>query len=203
MAYSNLDVYLPRKISANMALHITPQTETLYPGNTLGGDLTELQDTEWHNLARCKTAQFEQETDTDQEDAFDWETKTRVRQDNASVIGRRWTFDLERYTVLFDAMYQGVRDPFSAETQTALSAGGKASIYATNDPYLPVAMKLEYYDKNGSLLKTQYMYGNLMCNGSQAFDGKILRPQVVFEVEASVHNVLVNEVALTGQTESA
>lgn len=204
MAYSQLNAFLPRKIVGNMAIYLIPQSAVYTPDSAdETAALTSVPEEEWQNVARCRTATYEVSTENDEEDSFDAVTKTRVKQENASVSQRRWTFELERYTVAYDAMYQGVANPLSPETQELLSAGGEVPIYASNNPYIPVGMKLEMYDGEQHLLKTMYMYGNVRCDGNQTFDGKILRPTLTMEVEASPHNVQKNEAAFTGQTQTA
>lgn len=202
MAYSQLNAFLPRKIVGNMGIWLIPQSAVYSPDSTdETAALTSVPDEEWQNVARCRTATYEVATENDEEDSYDAITKTRVKQENASVTARKWTFELERYTVAFDAMYQGVKDPLAPETQELLSAGGSVPIYASNNPYLPVGLKLAMYDGEQNLLKTMYMYGNVRCDGNQQFDGKIIRPTLTFEVEASPHNTQKNEAAFTGQSE--
>lgn len=204
MAYSELNAFLPRKIVGNIAIYMIPQTAVYTPETAEEtAALTSVPAEDWQNVARCRTATYEVGTQNDEEDSFDALTKTRVQKENASVNSRRWTFELERYTVAFDAMYQGVKDPLATETQALLSAGGEVQIYASNNPYIPVGVKLEMYDGEQHLLKTMYMYGNARCDGNQQFDGKIIRPTLTIEVEASPHNVQINEAAFTGQTETA
>lgn len=204
MAYSKLNAFLPRKIVGNMAIYLIPQTAIFSPDNAdETASLKSVSEEEWQNVARCRTATYEVATENDEEDSFDAVTKTRVKMENASISARKWTFELERYTVAYDAMYQGVKDPLSPETQELLSAGGSVPIYASNNPYIPVGMKLEMYDGEQNLLKTMYTYGNVRCDGNQTFDGKIIRPTLTLEVETSPHNVMENTAAFTGQTETA
>ena len=194
-----IDAFLPQKIVANMAIFVVPQSETLNPKNEAeSGDLSAVADEQWKNLAACKQATFKPDTEDDAEDHFDALTKTRVKAANTQISGRTWTFALERYAPVFEAMYQGVKDPLSDATLEAMGSGEAVEIYATNTPYLPVGMKLCMFDGNGTLLKTQYMYGDLRCDGDQTFEGKILRPQAVFEVAASKHNKAVFESSLVG-----
>ena len=204
MAYSELNAFLPRKIVGNMAIYLIPQTPVYSPDNVdETASLESVPKEDWKNIARCKTATYEVATQNDEEDSFDAPTKTRIRQENASVTARKWTFELVRYTVAFDAMYQGVKSPLSAETLELLGAGGKVPIYASNNPYIPVGLKLVMYDGDGNELKTMFMYGNVRCDGNQTFDGKIIRPTLTFEVEASPHNVQTPTATFTGQTETA
>lgn len=193
-----LAILTPRKVVGNVAVDIIPQDETYYPtatGDT--ADLSAVEDATWSNLANVATASYETETETDPENSFDANTLSRVKEDNVSIIGNRWTFSLERYTVLYDALVHGVRDPFSSATQTALEAGTPVQAYASNKATLPVGMRVRVYDNGGNLLKTHYMYGNLRCDGSQEYSGKLIRPQVVFEVTASTHNSITLGAALT------
>lgn len=204
MALSQLDAFLPRKIVGNMGIWVIPQSEEYSPSSE-AGDLTVVSDTEWQNVARCRVATYEVTTENDEEDSFDAKTKTRVKMENAQVSARRWQLELERYTVAFDAMYQGVANPLSPETQEKLSAGAEVPvpIYASNNPYIPVGVKICMYDGEQNLLKTMYFYANARCDGNQQFDGKIIRPTLVLEVETSTHNCMTLSAAFTGQKEQA
>ncbi len=198
---SSDNAFLPRKIVGNMALYVVAQTDTLNPLNQEeSGDLSAVAEEQWMNVAACKQAQYAPDTEDDAEDFFDAATQTRVKASNTQISGRTWTFDLERYALAFEAMYQGIKDPLSTATLEAMKSGEPVRVYATNSPYIPVGAKLCMYDSNRNLLKTQYFYGNLRCDGDQTFDGKILRPKAVLEVEASVHNTAVFAPGFSGAT---
>lgn len=202
--YSEINIWKPQKIQANIIIDAIPQDSTFNPDNAdESGALTAVPEDNWKNIARCISATYEQQTESDPENATDKNTRTRVRAENVTVTGRSWRFSLERYTVYMDAMYQGVKDPLSDETAALLSAGGSYQPYSSNSPYIPVALRLTFLDSNQTTWKTQYMYGQLRADGSQTFDGKIIRPELVFEVEPSIHNAVKNEPRLTGQTEVA
>lgn len=202
--FSTINVWASQKIQGNIIIDAFSQGGDYVPSNKLEtGDLTAAPEEMWKNIARCKDATHEQQTQTDPEDSTDETTGTRYQSENVTVTGHTWRFSLERYTVFMDAMYQGVKDPLSDETAEKLSAGGKYMPYESNSPYVPVALRLKFTDANGTLWKTMYMYGNLRADGSQTFDGKIIRPQLVFEFEPSVHTASINEARLTGQSEIA
>lgn len=202
--YSKINVWTSQKIQGNIVIDAFAQNGDYVPTNSEEtGKLTTAPEEIWKNLARCIDATHEQATETDPENSVDAVTGTRIQTENTTVTGHTWRFRLERYTVFMDAMYQGVKDPLSDATAEKLSAGGEYMPYESNSPYVPVALRLTFLDSNGKRWKRMYMYGNLRADGSQTFDGKIIRPELVFEYEPSVHTAAINEPRLTGQSEIA
>lgn len=202
--YSQIDVYKARKIQGNVTIDAFAQTEVYSPDNdNEEADLSAVDATLWKNIAACIDATCEPVTDQDPENHTNAITGTRYQTENVTVTGHIWRFRVERYTVFMDAMYQGVKNPLSDETAQKLSAGGSYMPYESNSPYVPVALRLTFTNANGEVWKRMYMYGNLRADGAQTFDGKIIRPELTFEVEPSKHTKAVNEAPLTGQSEIA
>ena len=189
---TDIDIYNPIKTPVNIALYVAPRTEVFYPSNAdVTGSLMARSEEDWKNLAMCKQATTEVQTENDQEDAFDAIAKKRVRAENPMVTSRRTTYDMERQTVLYSAIFNGIKDPMSDATLEALASGKGVQLGSTNDPKVPVCMKEIAYDDKQNTLWTKYIYGYLINTGNQTYDGKISRPQLQFEEESSVHNVIL------------
>ena len=183
-----------------MALYVIPQDGTYYPENTAEeADLSTVEDAVWHNIAGCKGGTYNQGTEDDPEDHFDANTHSRVRKSNTQITERSYEFEAERYSTLFEACYHGVVDPLSPETAEMLKAGQKVPIYQSNDPIVPVGVRMELWDKGKKLL-TRYFYGDLIASAGQEYNGKLIRPKIKIEVSASVWNTQGNEAQLTGET---
>lgn len=189
---ATIDIYRPIKTPVNIALYVAPRTAAFDPANgDITAALTERPEEDWKNLAMCKQATTEVQTENDQEDAFDAVAKKRVRAENPMVTSRRTTYDMERQTVLYSAIFNGIKDPMSDATLTALASGEGVQLGSTNDPKIPVCLKEIAYDDKQNMLWTKFLYGYLINTGNQTYDGKISRPQLQFEEESSVHNVIV------------
>jgi hypothetical protein len=189
---ATIDIYKPIKTPVNIALFVAPRTEAYDPFNAEEtGSLTARPEDDWKNLAMCKQATTEVQTENDQEDAFDAIAKKRVRAENPMVTSRRTTYDMERQTVLYSSIFNGIKDPMSDATLTALASGEGVQLGSTNDPKVPVCMKEIAYDDKQNMLWTKYLYGYLINTGNQTYDGKISRPQLQFEEESSIHNKIV------------
>lgn len=199
----DFDIYKPRKITANVSLYVIPQDGTFYPENAAEeADLSKVDDATWHNIAACKGGTYNQATEDDPEDHHDANTHTRVKKSNTQVTARSYEFETERYSVLFEACYHGVMDPLSAETAAKLKAGQEVPIYQSNDPIVPVGVKMELWDKGKKLL-TRYFYADLIASAGQEYNGKLIRPKLTLEVSPSVWNKQGNEAQLTGETVTA
>lgn len=189
---ATVDLYHPIKTPVNIGLYVAPRTDVFTPTNSEeSGSLIARPAEDWKNLAMCKQSTSEVSTENDQEDAFDAIALKRVRNDNPMVTTRRSTYDMERQTPLYFAIYNGVKDPMSDETLTALASGTGVQMGATNDPKVAICLMEKAYDDKQNLLWTRYAYGYLINAGSQTYDGKISRPQIQFEEEASPHNMIV------------
>jgi hypothetical protein len=189
---ASIDIYRPIKTPVNIALDLASRTETYSPQNAdTTGSLLSRPEEDWKNLAMCKQATTEVATENDPEDAFDAVALKRVRTENPMVTTRTTTYDMERQTVLYFAIFNGVKDPFSDETLAALANGEGAQLGGTSDPKVPVCARERAFDDKKNLLWTRYMYGNLINAGSQTYDGKISRPQIKLEEESSPHNRIV------------
>lgn len=189
---ATIDIYRPIKTPVNIGLYVAPRTDVYKPESLDETASLEARPKEdWKNLAMCKQATTEVSTENDQEDAFDANAKKRVRNENPMVTSRRTTYDMERQTVLYAAIFNGIKDPMSDETLAALASGKGVQLGATNDPKVALCMKEMAYDDKQNLLWTKYNYGYLINAGNQTYDGKISRPQLQFEEESSVHNTIV------------
>lgn len=192
---ATLDIYRPIKTAYNVALYVAPWTEVYNPDNiTEEASLIERYKNtpeDFHHLARCKTSRTNVSTETDPEDAYDGLAKKRIRNENPKVTTRGQTYEMERQTVLYAAMFNGVKDPMSTETITALEAGTGVQIGGTNNPKQEVCLIEETYDDEQHLLFTRFQYGYIITTGEQVSDGKISRPTLTFEEEASKHNQIV------------
>lgn len=197
---ATFDIFKPRKITADVILYVLPQDGTYYPENTAEeADLSAVDETMWHNIAACKGGTYNQATEEDPEDHQDAATHVRIKKSNAQVRAREYEFDLERYSVLFEACYHGVMDPLSPETAEKLKSGQKVEIYQSNDPNIPVGVRMELWSKGKKLL-TRYFYADMIASTGQEYNGKLIRPKIKFEISASKWNTQGNEAALTGET---
>lgn len=189
---AEIDMHKGIKTVFNIALYGAPWTETYYPENTsTEAALESRPESEWKNFARCRQATTDVQTEDDPEDSFDALSKRRVRAQNTKTTTRGQTYEMERQTLAYIAMFNGVKDPFSDETQTAIVSGQGLQIAGTNNPRVKMCLKEETYDDEQNLLFTRYQYGYMLSTGQQVSDGKLSRPTLQFEEEASVHNTLV------------
>ena len=189
---ATIDIFRPIKTPINIALYVAPRTSVYDPVSTADtASLLARPEEDWKNLAMCKQATTQVSTENDQEDAFDANAKKRVRNENPMVTTRLTSYDMERQTVLYSAIFNGIKDPMSDETLAALASGEGVQLGSTNDPKVAVCMKEMAYDDKQNLLWTKYLYGYLINTGNQTYDGKISRPQLQFEEESSVHNKIV------------
>lgn len=189
---ATIDIYKPIKTPVNIGLWVAPRTEVYTPENAdSAASLIARPSDDWKNLAMCKQATNNVATENDPEDAYDAIAKKRVKNDNPMVSTRTTTYDMERQTVLYSAIFNGVKDPMSEETLTALASGEGVQVGGTNDPKVALCLKEEAYDAKQNLLWTRYLYGYLINAGNQTYDGKLSRPQLQFEEESSDHNKIV------------
>lgn len=189
---ATIDIYRPIKTPVNIALYVAPRSEVYKPESLEEtASLEARPEEDWKNLAMCKQATTEVSTENDQEDAFDANAKKRVRNENPMVTSRRTTYDMERQTVLYAAIFNGIKDPMSDETLAALASGNGVQLGSTNDPKVALCMKEMAYDDKQNLLWTKFQYGYLINTGNQTYDGKISRPQLQFEEESSLYNTIV------------
>lgn len=202
MALSPVNPWKPLKIKASSTLYVIPQDGTFYPENTdEGGDLSLVEAGKWKNVAAIKSLSYSQETEDDEEDHFDAATHTRVKNKNTIITARTYEAELERHTLVYEAIQHGVANPLSDETIEKMGEGESLPVFQSSDPNIPVGVKMELWDGNQNKYLTRYFYANLKADGEMSLDGKILRPKVTLEVQASVHNVQLNTAAFTGQTE--
>lgn len=189
---AEIDMYKGIKTVFNIALYGAPWTGTYTPENTdPSAALESRPESDWKNFARCRQATTDVQTEEDQEDSFDASAKRRIRVPNTKTTTRGQTYEMERQTIAYIAMFNGVKDPFSEETQTAIASGKGLQIASTTNPRVKMCLKEETYDDEQNLLFTRYQYGYMLTTGQQVSDGKISRPTLQFEEEASIHNTIV------------
>ena len=204
MALSPVNPWKPLKIKGNSTLYVIPQDGVYYPENTDdAADLSKVEEDKWRNVAAINSVSYQQETEDDEEEYFDAVTHTRVKNKNTQITLRSYELELTRYTLVYEAMMHGVPNPLSEETLAKMSADSEEPlpIFASTDPNIPVGVKMELWDAQQNHYLTRFFYANLKADGELALDGKILRPKVTLEVQASPHNKQLNTVAFTGQTE--
>lgn len=190
---ATIDIYKGIKTVFNKRIWIAAWNDEYNPDTPLGEDGASplLTREDFKLLSRCKQSNEEVATESDPEDAFDEKTLSRVRNENLMVTTRTTTYDMERTSVLYLNIYNGIKDPMSDETLAAIESGKPVQFMATNNPKVKVAMKEETFDDNKNLLFTKYSFGYLVATGTQTSDGKIVRPQIQYEIEASVHTQIV------------
>lgn len=188
------------KITGDITLHMLPCDDTYYARNTdEAASLKAVDESAWlRGFPAIIEATMQQQTEDDPENHFDDLALTRVQRQNTMVTGRTFTLSLERTNARIEAMIAGVRNPLTAD----LTAGVEVDAFANNDPYINAGFKLSVYDKSKGLLQTFYFYGSVKADGEKSYNGKIQRPQLTIEVEASVHNKTVfTEVVVPAVTE--
>lgn len=196
-------MFYPQRVAVGVAIYIIPQSAVLFPESTEeSADLSKVEPSLWKNIAASKSMKLTQDTEDDEENYFDSFTHTWVKRANTSITGRKFEFELEKYSMLFEAVYKGVANPLSEETMAKMGAGESLPIFRSNDPYIPVGVKIEQWDKRENKLTTMFFYGDIKADGELSMDGKILRPKLTLEVSASVWNTQENTAAFTGQTET-
>lgn len=196
---ATIDIFRPIKTPVNIALYVAARTEVYTPESTEEtASLENRPEEDWKNLAMCKQATTEVSTENDEEDAFDANAKKRVRNENPMVTSRRTTYDMERQTNLYFAIFNGIKNPMSEETLSALASGKSVQLGSTNDPKVPICLKEMAYDDKQNLLWTKFLYGYLINAGSQTYDGKLSRPQLQFEEESSLYNAYLPSPFLLG-----
>ena len=189
---SEVDIFRPIKTPFNIALYGAPWTEVYNPDNLeSSADLILRDEADWQNFARCRSGTTDVQTEDDQEDSYDANAKKRIRTPNTKVTTRGQSYEMERQTVLYTAMFNGVKDPLSPETVAAIASGQGVQIGGTTNPRIKICLKEETYDDEQNLLFTRYQYGYLISTGQQVSDGKISRPTLTFEEEASKYNTIV------------
>lgn len=186
-----IDIYRGIKTPVNIGLDIAVRTDDYRPDNAdTSGSLMNRIESDWKNLAMCKTATTDVATESDPEDAFDAVALKRVKNENPTVTTRTTTYDMERQTVLYAAIYNGVANPMDDETLAAMEEGRGVQLGGSTDPKVAVCIRERAYDNSQNLLWTRYLYGFLINTGSQTYDGKISRPQLKVEEESSIHNLI-------------
>lgn len=193
----------PQKITSNIGIDLIPVDATFYAENAAEeANLATVAEEVWVHCARGKSATFAQDVQTDEEDSYDVPTRTRVKVNNETVTGNRYEVELERTSLLFDAMAYGVENPFSEDAAAAVASGTAYRIHATNKVATPVGVRMREFDGQ-KLMSTRYFYAEASVEPGKSYDGKLVRPKLKLEVMASVHNVQVNDPNYTGQAVAA
>ena len=205
MPYSAIDLYATNTVKVNATVHIAALTDTIRPDNTeTTGSLIALEEENWQKLARVNTFKITPETEDDEVEYFDQDTLSRVKDPQTSILRRTIEMSVVNYPVLFDAIVKGVPNPLSAEAQAQLSAESEegAPLFRSNDPYVPVAMRITLYNATQQKLQTMYCYAKIKATGETEYNGKTQQPTIEAEIQPSVNNRLVNEVNYTKQTQT-
>lgn len=197
-----IDVWKPNITPGLNALYICPQDDTFRPDNQdEGASLIDLPAEMWKNLANINNAKYSQDTEDDPIAYFDAPTSSWIEQDNTYVKKRTWELEIYNYSPIFDALMHGVANPLSEEAIAKMNAGEEMEIFRSSEPNIPVAVRLEIWNRSKQKLITRYFYANLKASGDLDFDDKILHPTVTLEVQPSVHNKQTYTTAFTGQKE--
>lgn len=200
MALTAVNAFRPVRYVGNVALYVAPQDSVHFPG----GDTTTAQltgeDITWKNIANAATAEFAFDTDTDPENNYDAVSGMRINKQNPYVTSRYWTVEVERDSPFINAVFAGVRNPFDSTVIAKMGDGQDLPIYASTKP-VPVCVKQEIHDSDGTLMYTMFYYGDMTPNGSRNYDDKSLKASVRIDVTSSQFSIQQNTKDFTGQTE--
>ena len=206
MSLNTTNPWIPQKISPKSALYVIPQDGTYYAESTSAtADLTKVADDKWKNIAAIKTLTYKQDTEDDESEFFDANTHLWIKEKNTQITLRTWELELERYTLFYEALFHGAANPLSDETAAKMGAGEGEGlpIFQSNDPNVPVGVKLETWDGGQHKYLTRYFYAYLKADGELAQDGsKILRPKITLELQPSKWSVEKTEQIFTKQTDA-
>lgn len=203
--YSAINMTATNVVKVNAVVHIQAQSDTLNPENTEEtAALVSLDEDSWQKLANINTFKITPETEDDEIEYYNPDTLNRIKDPQTSILRRNIEMGVVNYPVLFDAIVKGVPNPLSAESQAALSAGNTegAQLFASNDPYVHVAIRITLYNASQQKLQTMYFYGKLKATSEVEYNGKTMQPTIEVEVQQSPYNRMINEVTLTKQTET-
>lgn len=206
VTYSEIKPYATNKQPMTARVFMVEQSATLYPESSAeSASLTAIEDDRWNLLANVNSFTITPETEDDEVQYFDPNTLSWVKDPQTSISRRNITFNVVNYPALFDAIIKGVPNPTSAEGLAGISAGSAdgAQLFASNDPAVKVAMKVEIYAKSNTKLQTLWFYAKIMATEAVEFNGKTPQPTLTAEVQQSVWNRLKNEAAFTQQTVQA
>lgn len=195
-----LDKFKALKITGDITIQMLPVNETFRHDNTdAAASLKDADEGLWvRGFPDIIEATFSQQTEDDPENHFDDLTLTRVQRQNTTVTGRTYTLSLESTNPVIEMIIAGVPNALTAD----LTAGVEVDAFKNNDPYIHAGFKLSVYDKRKGLLQTTYFYGAVRADGEKVYNGKLQRPQLTIEVDASVHNKTLFTTAIAGDTES-
>ena len=188
-----------QKITSNVGIDLVPVDATFNAESTAeDADLSNVPEEKWVHCARSKNGTHSQQVQQDEEDSYDMPTRVRVKASNETVTGNSYEFELERTSMLFDAMAMGVEDPFSEEAAAAVSSGKAFRIHASNLSATPVGVRMREFH-GSKLMSTKWFYADARVEPGKNWDGKIVRPKLKLEVTPSVHTKQQNDPNYTGQ----
>lgn len=203
---TTVNPWILQKIVPQSAIFVIPQDATFYPENTAEeADLSKVEEQTWKNIGAIKTVTYNQETEDDESVFFDAISLQRVKEKNTQITLRTWEIEVERYTLFYEALLHGAKDLLSEETIAKMASGseGGLPIFQSNDPNVPVGVKMAIYDLSQHKLLTRYFYAYLKASGELTHDTtKILRPKLTLEQQASKWSILKTEKIFTKETES-
>lgn len=196
----SMDVYTrSQKITSNIGIDLIPVDGVYYAESTAeSADLSKVEEEMWVHCARGKGGTLNQTVEADEEDSYDVPTRTRVKAKNERVTGNSYEVDLERTSLLFDAMQMGVENPFSEEAAQAVASGKAYRIHATNQTAIPVGVRMREYH-GSKLMCTRWFYADASVQQGKSYDGKLVRPKLKLDVLPSVWNQQLNDPNYTGQ----
>lgn len=206
MSYTPLNLYEKQILRQNAIVHIVEQDDTLNPDNSdTTGSLKGLEESKWNLLANINEITITPETEDDEIEYFDDRTKTRIKDPQTTITRHTVEMEAVNCPVILDAILKGVPNPTSAETIAQLSAGSEdgAPIFATNDPYVYVGVRVKVYDSNKRHMQTWYFYARIKATEAVTLNGKTVKPKITAETQQSEHNRLFNTDAFTKQKQSA
>lgn len=200
---ATVNPWITQKIVPQSAIYVIPQDATFYPENISDeADLSKVEEMNWKNIGAIKTVTYNQETEDDESIYYDAIAQVRVKEKNTQISGRTWEIEVEKYTLFYEALLHGAKDPLSDDTVAKMSAGcGGLPIFQSNDPNVPVGVKMEIWDLSQHKLLTRFFYAYLKASGELAQDGtKILRPKLTLELQASKWSVEKTEKIFTKES---
>lgn len=200
---ATVNPWITQKIVPQSAIYVIPQDSTFYPENTSDeADLSKVEEQQWKNIGAIKTLTYNQETEDDESIFFDAIAHQHVKEKNTQISTRTWEIEVERYTLFYEALLHGAKDPLSEETVAKMSSGcAGLPIFQSNDPNVPVGVKMEIWDLSQNKLLTRYFYAYLKASGELSHDStKILRPKLTLELQASKWSMEKTEKAFTKES---
>lgn len=206
MAYTKIDIFHPHKEGYNVVLDIVEQNALRDPESTAEtANPKSWEESVWvGEINMVNTVKMTKDTDNDETEGFDRHTTTRIKEKNTRITATSYEFELTRTNLLVDALAHGIPNPTSDEALAGMSADSTdgAPIFATDNPYVPVCIRVKVYSSTTRKLAwTEYFYAQLLTTGEVSFDGKIHKPVLTAELQTSKWNRKYNTADHTGQVE--